>query len=225
VVLGSETIYPFAWPQGISAQLLFPAILDINGGNAGNPIGQYVPTGQAFTIDQNSALSDNTVQLRPKDYGDIKPSDSGDAIPPDPTSGFGEVDYTTGQLPDAISLQADVPLSTDLPTYVNWGGRRVRSDQILPKTVTGTTVLSTSADAPGSGGMLVTVIDPIFDPSLGPNEVSPIYNVILMDGTRRTARQRQINTRSKIPNGTQALMIYDQHANEYQIQVPVWGSN
>ena len=73
---GEMTPYVFAWPAALSAATTYPLAADIQAGRAGDPFGDNTPTG----IDYDP-FSVNPTNIRPKDYGDITPTDLTDSIP------------------------------------------------------------------------------------------------------------------------------------------------
>lgn len=107
---GEMTQYNFAYPAGITEEDIFPPADDIALGLAGNFKNSFVPTNEAFRIDPNINLFD-AIELRPKDYGGIFPSDLSDVLPPSPLQGLDVANYVIN-LPSDYQLpeEPQVPL-------------------------------------------------------------------------------------------------------------------
>ncbi len=82
---GEMDPYLFAWPSQLSVSDVFPLPSDVLAGNAGTGIETTVPTGVQYNPFDSSLLS-----VRPKDYGDISPTDLSDVAPISPTTGLAE---------------------------------------------------------------------------------------------------------------------------------------
>lgn len=76
---GEMSQYVFAWPAGLSAGTTYPLDQDILSGNAGDPFSDQVPTGLNY-----DPFAFNPTNIRPKDYGDITPTDLTDSQPKSP---------------------------------------------------------------------------------------------------------------------------------------------
>lgn len=210
VRLGEMIAYNFAWPAGISQATEFPTFNDVIAGNAGNPIGIYVPTGHGYT---GSELTLEQIQLRPKDWGDRTPSDASDILPPAPTVNFAEEDYALFSAP-SYTDPVEAEVTTFQPNYTGLSnqGRTLE---------TKTTITNVINQKPGNGGDRVlkgVVYDYVQENT---------YQVSLDDGRLVNAYQRQINSESRIPKGTHVDVSYSALKNTYEILVPVWlpGSN
>lgn len=233
VRLGEIVPYNFYWPAGISITDYFPTILDINTGNAGNPIGQFVPSGSGFNFDPTPGLVDpKAFEFRPESYGGVTPSDLADKIPQNPLAGLFEIDYLA-TLPTSGSTTPTIqPMSTEVPDF--------QATSTPPVTVAqskepGTTILSNTAGECGSvpGVVQYPASDVNFDleltqleidenGNLGKDEYPSLYSVLLSNGLTVKARQLQINSKSKIPFGTSTILTYDPLKQLFVMQVPVW---
>jgi len=89
---GEMTEYQFAFPAGLSAQVIYPPLEDVVLGLAGNYQNSAVPNNVPFHIQPNQNLLE-AMRLAPKDYGGITPSDAADGLPPSPLVGLVLTDY------------------------------------------------------------------------------------------------------------------------------------
>lgn len=211
---GEMTPFTFAWPASGSVQNIFPSIDIVLGGNAGNPIGDKVPTGLPFDPTSQSNLG-----IRPNDYGDLVPSDTGDALPRNPANDIEELDYNDVEVSNfdlnpPKNLADKTQNQTNQPDELHAGiGSNQDADEKL-KQYTNVRIgivesfkgFTDSPNVPGE------------DPDA--TKTRQIYNVRLQSGTVVEVVQMQIHPEDRIPFGTTAYVI--QTGTEYQMQVPVW---
>ena len=93
--------YDLAWPGSVSVGTMYPPFIEINSGYAGSAYGR-IPKNIAYKIDPNINLVDQ-LELRPKDYGEIFPSDEEFAEPNSPLTPLSAQDYVRVK-PDAYVL-------------------------------------------------------------------------------------------------------------------------
>lgn len=220
ILFGQMTKYVFAWPATSTEFDIFPSTDIVLSGNAGNPIGDKVPTGLPFDPASTSSL-----MIRPNDYGELKPSDEVDALPRNPADDLAEFDYTDItvqdfkvkppiQLTDETKNQNnepdEIPESIENPNEIDYAAKYV---QYMDGRPFYGTIENFLGFTDGS------TID-------GADDTAPTakqeYSVITPNGQTITVVQIQIAENSRIPKGTNAMVIYSVPQHEFQMQVPVW---
>jgi hypothetical protein len=119
---GETTEYDFAHPSDLTIDTEFPTEEDIAGGNAGNPRNFPVGGGGGGGIGGTGPNGDPII-FRPKDYGRQFMSDLFDTDPPDPTTGYGPVNYKS-IIGDPHSLEQEQNISKELEKELQNKGNR-----------------------------------------------------------------------------------------------------
>lgn len=205
IVIGEKTKFKFAFPSSTTATDIFPSPELIAGGNAGNPINQLAPSGTPVNPIDNDLL-----YIRPNDYGKRILSDSADSYPSNPANEYTEiesapVDGDNVELA-SISDTADGSNDTDFSEIVN---HSISGFASKPETFIG------HVDSFEKIQENYAIYD-------SPTGYSQFYKVRAQDGELYTVRQMQIHKDDRIPKETVVTVVYNQVANEYQMQVPVY---
>ncbi len=228
---GEMTQYSYVWPSNLPIQTIYPTILEMTGGYAGNIVNSLIPTGSEFSLDLDGQTSvADQIQFRPKDYGEIFISDAAFSSPTSPLDGL-----ATGDTVDvgsrAVTSEFEMPLDTrrqalDSGTYTGSSGS---SDEVKggsPNNSPATTQVKeldrAGGDAPNFSTIGRIIEQLTVDPDNPDQEVKNLYTVELLDGRQVPCRQVQISPKSVIPNDTMTPVFFNSIINEYQMQVPVW---
>lgn len=105
--------YSFAHPAGLDVDTIYPTVDDVAAGIAGG--NSRVPYGNNFSY--NPANPIDGIDIRPKDFGSIFPSDAYDTMPVDPLLGYFEVDFQINrpveyELPEKQTVADNEPFRT-----------------------------------------------------------------------------------------------------------------
>lgn len=227
ILFGKMTPYVFAWPATASQYDIFPSNDIILSGNAGNPIGDKVPTGLPF-----DPLSTSHLAIRPNDYGTLVPSDEIDALPRNPANDLSEFDYSDITVQDfevkpPIQLTDTTQNENNEPdddkgfagTYNSDAGITIYDEKkAYTPFMDGRPFYATIDHFDGYTDE-ITDIGGADDTA---NTGKQRYVVIAQNGLPITAIQMNIARTERIPKGTVAMIVYSSSVNQFQMQVPVW---
>ncbi len=218
---GEMEQYTFAWPSDISATTFFPSISEMTSGYAGNPIVGSVPTGTEY-----DPYDPSLIAYRPRDYGLLKLADSADVNPTSPVTGFNEMDYS--DVPATNYQAAKVEQISDNELLDRDGTGQPTSD-LMEETKTGAELLSLKPTFAAFGRVVRDNGSGLVDSNEMPEGADSetqvyrhLYDVRLQNGQVVNVHQLQLNKDEIIPKGTVVLVTYDNHANEFQMQVPIF---
>jgi hypothetical protein len=213
----------FAWSGSVEITDIFPSQDTVLGGNAGNPIGGQVPSGNNY-----DPTDPTTLELRPHDYGELTPSDDNDSLPSNPVSHFSELAYTILPSKNPELLPATKKFIENKKQHN--ADQAFGGDDGVPNEP------QVNANDAVGGGPTYTSIGNILsknaDKSIAidyeeistdeETAINQVYNVELQDGRIVPVRQMQINENDgSIPRGTSAIIVWSPERNEYQMQVPI----
>lgn len=216
ILFGQMTRFDFAWPAGISINLLFPTNEVILSGNAGNPFGDKIPTGLPFDP-TDAAL----IGVRPQNYGDLIPSDSNDSLPQNPANEFTELDYSKYDIenfePTVPQGYADRTKNEENAPEED-GGEQVKNKAVsqalgeeFSSVCLGVVASFHSEDIVPSGNGDLAIVT-----------TKQYYNVRLSDGRVVKVRQLQIHPDDRVPSGSAVYVVFNKEKNEHEMQAPIW---
>ena len=209
IVLGTMEPNIFAWPAGISVDLVYPTVEEVLAGNAGNPFGTLVPTGYSY-----SAGTNNLPEFRPKDYGSVKLADLTDSLPGIDGEYFTELDYPAKKIPEASKLEERKPVLNGAKAPIGGKGDAGKAPKEgIPNIF--------NADIDKIAGLIYsgTIVENILD---GENKPTDEYRVRSKSGKSFIVRQQQISKLTQLPVGMHVQFYYDRYQKEYAMQMPTW---
>ena len=215
VKAGTMEVYDFAWPSSVTVNDIFPEVDLIISGNAGSGFNSKVPKGINYDPTDPDQLA-----FRPKDYGDIKPSDDSDTPPTNTALEFTEQNYKLENGPKLQSPKMENTLERGKdPRYEQSGFTQKVNEQVeravgkqahfvgygrvLGKSSTGRSLTYTNAEGNTQQGEL------------------QYYDVRLNSG-----RTVQVNLLGRLSDGEQlpaemlVLVSYEGSMGEYVMAVP-----
>lgn len=219
---GEMTKYDFAFAGDVEVDINYPPIEDITVGNAGS-INQDVRQGNLTY----SPLAPDTINYRPKDYGEIKTSDLAFTAPPRPAADYAEKDYNDVQannpkLEEPDNDAAKEPRNDALDDINK--GEAVAQDKSIQHALGGEPTFVGFGRIMKLDTMEVDQPDTVEGGIDKPKYViqSQFYEVRLTDGRRVKVRQNQIHYEERLPLNACCLVVWDKTSSEYQMQMPIW---
>lgn len=213
IVSGSMTADAFAWPKDLSVQYLYPLSIDVAGGNAGSPSGIKVPTSLDFD-------PVNDIEIRPKDFGTSKLSDTDDEMPQNPANEFEQLDYEPSK-PEPFKMPPE-PAVVARPQIPEWDelGLKKHKEKLDAEYEFFVAIGRIIGKGDTEEVDLETVNES--DPDVSANSV--FYKVQLNNGNTIEARPVNYDNSEDLPNGLGVLIVFDRLMQEYQFQPPVYTS-
>lgn len=232
IISGEMTEHTFAWPAGLTEQDVYPREQDIIDGNAGSPFNESVPTGSSY-----DPFSVNVTNIRPRDYGDITPTDLTDTLPASIIAGTSEVaqppikiENFDPEVPEekedrkeevAVGNEAAIPdFKPEAPATPNvMIGRVVRKNAL--KSFKAEWAVLPGHFGGGSDEALASYKAAV-DASL--KTCGQWYDLKFPDGTLRSVKIVQMHAKDSLPENMALYCVLNPVSGEWEAQPPVWTS-
>lgn len=213
VLSGTTVKYDFANPKDLSSSRRFPDPPDIKNGDAGNPYGVTIPTGQYY-----DPFDPELEQLRPKDFGKPDISDIDDELPQNPISEFDEVSYNIepdSTISDMTRYHYSYIDIDNEPWEIEQKALQFQAQDFLAKTSKQDDILVTYGRVLKQLEVVVDETPEGGDPDLITSKV--YYSVELTNGKIVKARAYQ-SPRSKVTYNQVVLVVKDHYSHDYVFQ-------